>query len=1005
MYHTSDASYVKNVTGRLSFEQTAQDEDIRFSVNDGGSTSNILTLNSASSRVGIGTTSPGVKLDVAGDIGLKNNATYLYSKDTSGTSTRMFGINGGNTTYIGPIDSYAGGRMYYGASANMSGHNFYTGGTVRMKLDGYTLNLPNTGDWSYIKNDTNSGGLRFGTKDSGGNYANQIEISNTGNFVKLNENTTITGNLTVTGQASSFTRAGVESGTPNTPANKTTFTCNDAIESSSANQSGLQVWQDTSGADAFMTFHVAGDYAGYFGLDGSTNDLSWGGWSNGNGNKYKIWHAGNDGPGSGLNADLLDNLGAGSFLRSDATDTATGALTLSTQTWNGHITWNTGKNVYVGGESSFDVSGGGVFQIWDSGTGAPFIKCDVGQTVEIGQAGSRGLKVHGNLEATNSDVTVGNKHNPTLSIMNTATAGGSGPTLEFGHNQGGGSRAAAIKTYLTDGGTVNRTALLRFHHTQQNVDVLKLQLGDNYVRQYQKGDTSDYLETIVHDDYVNFHVASGNYIQITTDSGYCQIGPMNGSHNHIYTDRNSHYMNKPLYVLSNTLLNTSGNSYINNVNLGIGTTSPTKKLHVEGSTRLNGDVIVGPNNNNSKAFIKARNGYSSATTPDYTWYYNDQCGIYHPAGNTIGFSAGGEKVKIGTYGLYSADDIYIAHGGSDYSPGLQFMGGSNTPGANEYENAKIAYFDNSGSGHMRSYVNRNAGSHEWYIGGTRMLTIQADGDLELRSDGSSQGASIHRIGGLYFTWDRDSYGNNQQHAILCSSDDLIINSFDNVTINLDSNNNDTAEAFQVRRHGIDLTSGELLYSIDQSGNSYTMAASQVGNGSAAAPSLSFYNDTDLGFYRNGANNMRFTAGNSIRGTWNGDGLVLNGGSLGVNVAIPTTDGVIRAGNDVIAFYSSDERLKENVKPIENALDKVSKIRGVEFDWIVDKKIHANKGHDVGVIAQEIEKVLPEVVETRDNGYKAVKYEKIVSLLIEAVNEQQQQIDELKKGNFVIQTGD
>ena len=79
----------------------------------------------------------------------------------------------------------------------------------------------------------------------------------------------------------------------------------------------------------------------------------------------------------------------------------------------------------------------------------------------------------------------------------------------------------------------------------------------------------------------------------------------------------------------------------------------------------------------------------------------------------------------------------------------------------------------------------------------------------------------------------------------------------------------------------------------------------------------------------------------------------------------------------------------------SALDKVSSIRGVEFDWIVDKEIHANKGHDVGVIAQEIEKVLPEVVETRDNGYKAVKYEKIVSLLIEAVKEQQVQIDELK----------
>ena len=55
-----------------------------------------------------------------------------------------------------------------------------------------------------------------------------------------------------------------------------------------------------------------------------------------------------------------------------------------------------------------------------------------------------------------------------------------------------------------------------------------------------------------------------------------------------------------------------------------------------------------------------------------------------------------------------------------------------------------------------------------------------------------------------------------------------------------------------------------------------------------------------------------------------------------------------------------------------------------------------EGQDVGVIAQEIEKVLPEVVETRETGYKAVKYEKIVPLLIESIKEQQKQIEELKK---------
>ena len=60
-----------------------------------------------------------------------------------------------------------------------------------------------------------------------------------------------------------------------------------------------------------------------------------------------------------------------------------------------------------------------------------------------------------------------------------------------------------------------------------------------------------------------------------------------------------------------------------------------------------------------------------------------------------------------------------------------------------------------------------------------------------------------------------------------------------------------------------------------------------------------------------------------------------------------------------------------------------------------KTQHGNEGHDVGVIAQEVEEVLPEVVTTRENGFKGVKYDKMVVLLIEGMKEQQSQIEELK----------
>ena len=107
-----------------------------------------------------------------------------------------------------------------------------------------------------------------------------------------------------------------------------------------------------------------------------------------------------------------------------------------------------------------------------------------------------------------------------------------------------------------------------------------------------------------------------------------------------------------------------------------------------------------------------------------------------------------------------------------------------------------------------------------------------------------------------------------------------------------------------------------------------------------------------------------------------------------------TSGNLSVSADVIAYASSDKRLKDNLKPIENSLDKVSKLSGYEFDW--NDKQETFKGHDVGVIAQEVEEVLPEVVQTRDTGYKAVKYEKIVPLLIEAIKELKEEVEELKK---------
>ena len=99
------------------------------------------------------------------------------------------------------------------------------------------------------------------------------------------------------------------------------------------------------------------------------------------------------------------------------------------------------------------------------------------------------------------------------------------------------------------------------------------------------------------------------------------------------------------------------------------------------------------------------------------------------------------------------------------------------------------------------------------------------------------------------------------------------------------------------------------------------------------------------------------------------------------------NGTIYASGDLIAF--SDERKKTNIEPIPNALEKVLQLRGVTFD-----KIDGDDRRHAGVIAQEVEKVLPEVVYTDKDGMKSVAYGNVIGLLIEAIKE-------IKEKNWVI----
>ena len=146
-----------------------------------------------------------------------------------------------------------------------------------------------------------------------------------------------------------------------------------------------------------------------------------------------------------------------------------------------------------------------------------------------------------------------------------------------------------------------------------------------------------------------------------------------------------------------------------------------------------------------------------------------------------------------------------------------------------------------------------------------------------------------------------------------------------------------------------------------------------------------------------------TTGNiEITGTLTADNDV-QADSIGVGTAPSGTTGQIRATDDITAFYSSDAMLKEDITNIPDPLEALKKLNGVLFNWKDEwiKKQGGEDGYfvrkkDVGVIAQEVEKVLPEAVAQRKDGIKAVKYDRLTCLLIEAVKVLSDKVEKLNK---------
>ena len=132
----------------------------------------------------------------------------------------------------------------------------------------------------------------------------------------------------------------------------------------------------------------------------------------------------------------------------------------------------------------------------------------------------------------------------------------------------------------------------------------------------------------------------------------------------------------------------------------------------------------------------------------------------------------------------------------------------------------------------------------------------------------------------------------------------------------------------------------------------------------------------------------------------GTGVTANANDIAIGQSVATNCtfacSTVTATGDITSNTSSDIVLKENLINIPNPLEKIAKIGGYMFDWKDHgyEDVHG-KGHDTGIIAQEIEAILPEIVNTRESGIKGVNYMKLIPLLIESIKELSKEVESLK----------
>jgi hypothetical protein len=325
----------------------------------------------------------------------------------------------------------------------------------------------------------------------------------------------------------------------------------------------------------------------------------------------------------------------------------------------------------------------------------------------------------------------------------------------------------------------------------------------------------------------------------------------------------------------------------------------------------------------------------------------------HSATNQNIFIVNGERSYVGSYPQIRAVGWYGSQGSSATGPAAEIGVSASR--------AHLIGYDRDSSAYIATTI---AGSNIILDPRSSYVNITGSG-AELQMDGTKHLTGTHDLGNI--------------------SKFYLSNNFSGTYVNASGNYFQIQTASGYTQIGANNTT--YSHFVTDRGRFYFNKRLQVNEGIIQS------HDEDLQLRRTNSSNDRINIGDTVIQFFldgSEDMRLTNTGNLDV-------EGDVTAYSTVVA---SDERLKDVVVTIENAVEKVSKLRGVEFIWNKGKR---EGKQDIGVIAQEVEKVLPEVVIEKElplmeegTTYKTVDYPKLTAVLIEAIKEQQKEIEQLKK---------